>query len=268
MARQRQTAAPETIEKLLEAFDSSNPQDQEALRHTLNRLHAVILNSREQLRRSLHAIPDADLQAAWQQRQADAALKEKGYAPLKQQLTLDLFSSSPLPAQAVAEDTPAFIMASDDPETFTTSRPVSIDDVFEFVRTRLEERLPKEKPLENVAATRRYLLAELAREEREVFAVLFLNNRHSPLAFEKLFYGTIDACSVHVREVVKRALQLNAAAVIFAHNHPSGEVEPSRADHQITEKLNDALRNIDVRVLDHFVIGGGKTVSMAERGIL
>jgi DNA repair protein RadC len=263
----RHTAAPETIEKLLEVFDSGDPQDQEALRQTLYRLHAVILGSREQLRRSLRSIPDDELQAAWQQAQADAALKEKEYTPLKEQLFLN-FPSSPLPPATVTENTPAFTAVAEDSETFTTTRPVTVDEVFEFMRGQLEKRIITEEAITSSRATEKYLVTELAREEREVFAVLFLNTRHNPIAFEKLFYGTIDACSVHPREIVKRALQLNAAAVILAHNHPSGEAEPSTADHQITTKLVEALKNIDVRVLDHFIVAGAKTTSLAERGMM
>jgi len=102
----------------------------------------------------------------------------------------------------------------------------------------------------------------------EVFAVLFLDNRHRVLAFEELFRGTIDGASVHPREVVRRALHYNAAALILAHNHPSGVSEPSSADRRITERLQAALALIDVRVLDHIVVGHGEFTSFAERGLL
>ena len=196
MPRKRQTAAPETIEKLLEVFDSPNPQDQEALRQTLLRLHAVILSSREQLRRYLRAIPDADLHAAWEQGQADAALKKKEYAPLQDQLSLDL-SSSPRSSVTVEEDTPAFRTVSENPETFSTTRPVTVEDVFEFLRAKLEERIIGKTDITSPEAVKQYLTTELAQEEREVFGVLFLNTRHNPIAFERLFQGTIDSCSVY-----------------------------------------------------------------------
>lgn len=106
-----------------------------------------------------------------------------------------------------------------------------------------------------------------AEHEREVFSVLFLDNRHRVLGLEELFYGTVDTATVHPREVVKSALKRNAAAVIFAHNHPSGVAEPSRADELLTRRLKDALALVDIRVLDHFVVGDGDPVSMAERGL-
>ncbi len=116
--------------------------------------------------------------------------------------------------------------------------------------------------------TRRYVSARLRGFPYEVFACLFLDNRHRVIAFEEMFRGTIDGASVHPREVVKRALELNAAALIAAHNHPSGVAEPSPSDRAITSKLHDALALVDVRLIDHFVIGDGEVVSFAERGLL
>jgi len=115
--------------------------------------------------------------------------------------------------------------------------------------------------------TRRYLRLHLAEREAEVFCVLFLTNRHRVIAFEEMFQGTIDGATVHPREVVKQALRLNAAAVILAHNHPSGVSEPSRADEAITRRLRDALALVDIRVLDHLIVGENVT-SFAERGLL
>ena len=102
----------------------------------------------------------------------------------------------------------------------------------------------------------------------EVFAALFLDTRHRVICFEELFSGTIDGASVHPREVVRRALAHNAAAVILSHNHPSGVAEPSDADRRVTERLRDALSLVDVRVLDHIVVGDRETASFAERGWL
>ena len=116
--------------------------------------------------------------------------------------------------------------------------------------------------------TRRFLRLKLAEREAEVFCVLFLTNRHRVIAFEEMFRGTIDGATVHPREVVKQALRLNAAAVILAHNHPSGVAEPSRADEAITRRLRDALALVDVRVLDHLIVGGIEITSLAERGLL
>ncbi|MCG6507504.1 DNA repair protein RadC, partial [Vibrio parahaemolyticus] len=102
--------------------------------------------------------------------------------------------------------------------------------------------------------------------QREAFYILFLDNQHRVIRDEVLFEGTIDAASVYPREVVKRALHHNAAALILAHNHPSGVAEPSQADRRITQRLTDALALVDIRVLDHFVVGDGDVVSFAERG--
>lgn len=117
-----------------------------------------------------------------------------------------------------------------------------------------------------VASVTSYLRLQLESEEREVFAVLFLDNQHRLIEFKRMFLGSISAVIVNPREVVKEALKQNAAAVIFAHNHPSGLAEPSKADRDITVKLADALNLVDVRVLDHIVVGHGQTISFAERG--
>ncbi len=113
-----------------------------------------------------------------------------------------------------------------------------------------------------------FLVTELALCEKEVFAAVFLNGQHQVLSFEKLFYGTIDGASVYPREVVERALFHNTSAVIFAHNHPSGQTKPSDADKQITQRLKKALAYIDVEVLDHIIIGGSDTMSFAEKGLI
>ncbi|MDY0049926.1 MAG: DNA repair protein RadC [Halothiobacillaceae bacterium] len=140
--------------------------------------------------------------------------------------------------------------------------------VMEMARRHLHETLARGDVLESPDATRRYLSAHLRSRPQEVFCALFLDNRHRVIAFEELFQGTIDGASVHPREVVRRCLHHNAAALIFAHNHPSGVAEPSAADHAITLRLRDALALIDVRVLDHLVVGDGQMVSLAERGVL
>lgn len=117
-------------------------------------------------------------------------------------------------------------------------------------------------------AAGRHFAQRLRARPREVFAALFLDTRHRALAFEELFMGTIDASEVHPREVVRRALAHNAAAVIVGHNHPSGNPEPSAADRAVTTRLQQALSLVDVRLLDHFVIGDGPPVSLASRGWL
>lgn len=113
-----------------------------------------------------------------------------------------------------------------------------------------------------------YFVRRLRARPHEVFACLFLDNRHRVLAFEELFRGTIDSAEVHPREVVTRALAHNAAAVIFAHNHPSGVAEPSAADRDLTRRLREALALIGVRVLDHFIVGDGDPFSFARSGLL
>ena len=139
--------------------------------------------------------------------------------------------------------------------------------VLALARRHFAEELAQGAVLDSPEATRRFLSAELRDAGQEVFAVLFLDNRHRVLAFERLFFGSINQASVHPREVVKAVLRHNAAAVILAHNHPSGVAEPSGADEAITQRLKTALELIDVRLLDHFVIGD-RAVSMAERGLI
>lgn len=118
------------------------------------------------------------------------------------------------------------------------------------------------------SATRNYLRARFRHHQSEVFCCLFLNNQHHVVKMEELFHGTIDGAAVYPREVVKRCLYHNAAAVIFAHNHPSGVAEPSQADIAITRKLKSALQTIEVRVLDHLVIGEAEVISLAERNLI
>ncbi len=116
--------------------------------------------------------------------------------------------------------------------------------------------------------TRNFLRLRLADYRNEVFGSLFLDNRHRIIAVRELFQGTIDGASIYPRVVVQQALEANAAAMVFFHNHPSGVAEPSHADEAITRRLKDALALVDVRVLDHFVVSAGESVSFAERGLL
>ena len=140
--------------------------------------------------------------------------------------------------------------------------------VLEMAKRYLQENLQRGDALTNPDDTRCFLQARLRDYPHEVFATLFLDNQHRVIEFEELFSGTIDGASVHPREVVRRALHHNAAALILAHNHPSGVAEPSLADQQITRRLKDALSLVDVRLLDHFIIGDGQPTSLAERGML
>jgi DNA repair protein RadC len=138
----------------------------------------------------------------------------------------------------------------------------------ELARRHYRETLKTGPALDSPEIARSFLLAQLRDRPYEVFCCLYLDSRHRLIAFEELFRGTIDGASVHPREVVKSALARNAAAVILAHNHPSGVAEPSQADELITQRLRDALALVDIRVLDHLVIGDGRCMSFAERGLL
>ena len=138
----------------------------------------------------------------------------------------------------------------------------------ELARRSLAEQLTERPTLGNPTDSGDYLRAQLRHLPYEVFGCLFLDNRHRVLAFEELFRGTLDGASVHPREVVRACMRHNAAAVIFAHNHPSGVAEPSPADRALTHELQAVLQLIGVRVLDHLVIGIGAPVSMAARGLL
>ena len=144
---------------------------------------------------------------------------------------------------------------------------VQLQAVMEMARRHLLEAATRESALTSPALTRQYLKARLRDYRHEVFLCLFLDSQHQVLAAEELFQGSIDGASVYPREVVRRCLHHNAAAVIFAHNHPSGIAEPSDADIRITGKLKQALALIDVRVLDHIVVGE-TLVSLAERGLV
>ena len=162
---------------------------------------------------------------------------------------------------------PAF-QANDLTGNYTALRELSPADILNKAKELLAVRFDRGEPISSPDESREYLVSQLATLEHEVFSVLFLDNRHRVISFDQMFTGTIDGASVHPREVVKRALQHNAAAVILAHNHTSGVPEPSRADQSLTRRLVDALGLVDVRVLDHIVVGGIETVSFAERGLL
>lgn len=148
------------------------------------------------------------------------------------------------------------------------AKQAEIGAVMEIARRTLAVELARSPVFDAPAKVKDYLSLRLAGLEHEVFAVLFLDSQHRLLCMEELFRGTLTQTSVYPREVVKRALQLNAGALILAHNHPSGLAEPSRADEFLTQRLKNALQLVDVAVLDHLVIGAGQTVSFAERGLL
>jgi DNA repair protein RadC len=140
--------------------------------------------------------------------------------------------------------------------------------VLEMARRALAQQLRDAPVFDAPQKVKDYLALQLGARAQEVFAVLFLDGQHRLLQFEEMFHGTLTQTSVYPREVVRRALALNAGAVVLAHNHPSGVAEPSRADEALTQTLKAALQLVDVRVLDHLVVGQGKVVSFAERGLL
>jgi DNA repair protein RadC len=146
--------------------------------------------------------------------------------------------------------------------------PVSDETLVSAALKILAEQLVRGDVLASPAVTRNYLALRFSGLEHEVFCCVFLDNRHRVIACDELFRGTVDGASVHPREVVKQALAHNAAAVILAHNHPSGVAEPSQADELITLRLKDALGVVDIRVLDHLIVAGSRVVSLAERGVL
>ena len=142
------------------------------------------------------------------------------------------------------------------------------EQILDAARQAIERKMQRGTSFTSPAAVKEYLCAKLAGFEHEVFAVLFLDTHHRLIEYAEMFRGTIDGASVYPRELVKEALRHNAAAVIISHNHPSGNPEPSQADKVLTQRLNEALRLVDVRVLDHVIVAGNSTASFAERGLI
>ena len=147
-------------------------------------------------------------------------------------------------------------------------REATFDEIIAGARHALAIRVRKGTALTSPKLVRDYLTMRLAPRECEYFSILFLDNRHRLIHCADLFRGTIDGASVHPREVVKEALRHNSAAVILAHNHPSGVAEPSQADELITQRLRDALALVDIRVLDHIIVAADQVTSLAEKGLL
>ena len=140
--------------------------------------------------------------------------------------------------------------------------------VLEMARRHIAETLYKNDVFTQPEHVKQYLYTQLRHQQREVFAVLLLDNQHQLLAYKELFYGTVNAASVYPREVVKLGLEYNATAMILAHNHPSGIADPSHADRRITQQLISALSLVDIRVLDHLIVGDGEIFSFAEKGLI
>jgi DNA repair protein RadC len=149
-----------------------------------------------------------------------------------------------------------------------TAKYSQLQAVLEMARRHLGESLTRGQAFTSPATVKDFVSAKLRHRQQEVFAVLWLDNQHRLLAFKELFQGTIDGASVYPREVIKQALAANAAAAIFTHNHPSGVAEPSQADERITRRLTEGLALVDIRVLDHLIVGDGEVVSFAERGLI
>tara|TARA_R110002167_G_scaffold20405_14_gene74688 strand:- start:14087 stop:14761 length:675 start_codon:yes stop_codon:yes gene_type:complete len=145
---------------------------------------------------------------------------------------------------------------------------VQLQASIEMSKRYLAEKMDKVDALNSVEQTQTFLLSKLRDQKQEVFAMLMLDSQHRLIKYRPMFFGTIDSASVYPRVLVKQALDDNAAAVILAHNHPSGVAEPSQADQHITRRIVDAMALVDIRVLDHFVIGDGVAVSFAQRGLI
>jgi DNA repair protein RadC len=139
---------------------------------------------------------------------------------------------------------------------------------FEILRRSLDEKLKERSALTSPGAVRDYLRLTLGRKDEEIFVCLWLDAQHKVITVEEAFRGTLTQTSVYPREIVKKAIRWNAAAVIFAHNHPSGVAQPSQADELLTRNLKDALALVEVKVLDHFIVAGNQAISFAERGLL
>lgn len=150
--------------------------------------------------------------------------------------------------------------------TYTAKDNFTSDDILSTAKDIIRGKLTYTKIINSSADVKDYLIHELALLEYEAFHVIFLTNRHDIICSETLFKGTIDKASVYPREVAKRALQLNASALIVAHNHPSGRCLPSSPDKAITTKLREALSLVDIRLLDHIIVGGADTYSFADDG--
>ncbi len=147
-------------------------------------------------------------------------------------------------------------------------RPATSAEIIAAARRAMTRRVHRGTAMSSPRAVREFLAVKLGTLEHEIFSVLLLDTRHRLIEYVELFRGTINGASVHPREVVKLALARNAAALVLAHPHPSGSPEPSQADELITQRLKEALALVDIAVLDHVIVAGGETVSLAERGIL
>ncbi|MCA6062432.1 RadC family protein [Thalassolituus marinus] len=208
------------------------------------------------LSRGAQQLSDAELLAIFLR----TGVKGKSAVDLARDLLVDFGSLRGL----LTADQQAFCQ----PLGLGSAKYAQLQAVLEMARRHLAEELQRTDALTSPELTRRFLQAQMRDLSHEVFACLFLDSQHRVLKYQELFRGTIDGAAVYPREVLKQALAQGAAAVILAHNHPSGVAEPSQADRAITDRLQQALGLVDIRVLDHLVIGDGYAVSFAERGWL
>ncbi|EPQ8820761.1 RadC family protein [Pseudomonas aeruginosa] len=160
------------------------------------------------------------------------------------------------------------LIAGELPGTYVVPEAVTDTELMRLAKMLARRRLKRGRSMESPAAVFNALQTLMMDYEREVFGMVLLDNRHRIIEFVELFQGTIDSASVYPREVIKAALAQNAAAVVLVHNHPSGDPEPSRADRQITDRLQQALNTVEIRLLDHVIVGAEGTVSFAERGLV
>ncbi len=187
-----------------------------------------------------------------------------GKTPLSHELSLRLLHRFGSIRGVLEADTASLL----EQEGIGTARLAVLRALPELAHRYFTESLPAGTAIRSPADTEAFLLSQMRNLGHELFCCLFLDNRHRVLHFDPMFRGTIDGTSVYPREVVKEALAVNAAAVILAHNHPSGVAEPSQADERITRRLKSALELVDIRLLDHLIIGAGQATSLASRGLL
>jgi DNA repair protein RadC len=157
------------------------------------------------------------------------------------------------------------LLICDDQGRYT---PATVDQILAAARQAVDAKMQRGASFTSTDTVKEYLTTKLGGCENEIFAVIFLDAQHRLIEYREMFHGTIDGAAVYPREVAKASLRLNAAAVIFSHNHPSGNPEPSSADRSITQKLKEALSLLDIRTLDHIIVGGESAVSFAERGLI
>lgn len=203
-----------------------------------------------------HTLSDAELLAIFLR----TGLPGKSAVELARELHMEFGSISAL----LTADRNRFVQS----KGLGLAKYAQLQAVLELARRHLLEQVERGDEITSPAAIREFLQLQLKGQEREIFYVVFLDNRHRILRKEPMFLGTISSATVHIREIVKAALACNAAALIVAHNHPSGVAEPSAADIRITRRIADALSMVDVRLLDHFVVGEASVESLAERGLL